>query len=99
VTVLRDLIEVVVGLLVGGVGFLVVGGLLFVAIVSVEELAGKLRWRVCRGRGLRLERYRAEQALHGIRREAIHDMLKTARTHRYVYDDDVIEGAAVEVRE
>ncbi len=95
---LRDVIEVVVGLLIGGVGVLVVFGFLFLAIVSVEELAGKVRRRVYRGRSLRLEQYRAERSLHDIRRQAIHDMLETARTHRYPYDD-VIEGTAVEIRE
>lgn len=97
--ILRDLIEVVVGLLVGGVGFLVAGGVLFVAIVSLEGLAGELRRRVSRGRSLRLEQYRAEQAIHGIRRQAIHDMLEAERTHRNIHDGDVIEGTAVEVRE
>lgn len=94
---LRDLIEVIVGLLVGGVGFVVAFGFLFVAIVSVEELAAKVRRRLCRGRELQVEQYRAEQALHHIRRDAIHDMLATART-RGDADDDVIEGTAVEVR-
>lgn len=96
---LRDVIEVVVGLLAGCGGVLVAIGLLAAILVCLDELPGKLRQRVCGGRRLRLERYRAEQALHSLRREAIHDMLETARTHRYAYNDDVIEGTAVEVRE
>lgn len=96
---LRDLIEVVLGLLAAGVIFLVAGGALFVAIVSIEELAGKLRRRMSRSRNLRLEQYRAEQTIHGIRRQAIHDMLDAARTHRSFDDGDVIEGTAVEVRQ
>jgi hypothetical protein len=97
--VLHDLTEVVVGLLGGGVGFFVVVGLVFLAIVSVEEIAGKVRQRVCAGRDLQLERYRAEQDLHDIRREAIHDMLEAEQAERYAYDPDVIEGTAVEVRQ
>jgi hypothetical protein len=94
---LHDVIEVVVGLLVGGAGFLVAAGLLVAVLVCVDELPGKLRQWVSGGRSLRLEQYRAEQALHSIRREAVHDMLETARTHRNAYDD-VIEGTAVEIR-
>jgi hypothetical protein len=94
----HDVIEVVVGVVAGGAGVLVVFGFLFVAFVSVAELAGKVRERMFGGRDLQLEQYRAEQDLHSIRREAIHEMLEAARTHRNAYDDDVIEGTAVEVR-
>ncbi len=94
---LSGVIEVVVGLLVGGVGALLAFGFLFVAFVSAAELAGKVRERMSGGRSLQLEQYRAEQALHDIRREAVHDMLETARTQRYADDPNVIEGTAVEV--
>jgi hypothetical protein len=97
---LRDVIEVIVGLLVGSVGFFVVFGFLFVVAVSVAELGGKARRRMCRGRSLRLEQYRAEQALHDIRREAIRDLLETARVQRYANDDpEIIDGTAVEIRQ
>lgn len=74
------------------------GGLLAFVALSVAEFIGKLRDRIRRRRGLLLEQYRAEQAIRNIRREAIHAMLETARPHRNAYDDDVIEGTAVEVR-
>jgi hypothetical protein len=87
---LRDVIEGFVPLLVG-----CGAGLAAFVVMSVAELIGKVR----RGRSLRLERYRAEQSLHEIRRDAICDMLETARTQRYAYDGDIIEGTAVEVRQ
>jgi hypothetical protein len=96
---LGDLIEGVAELLVGLGAGLVVFGLLFLLVVSVVELVGNARRRVCHGRRLRLEQYRAEQALHSIRREAIRDMLEAERGHRYAHNDpDIIEGTAVEVR-
>jgi hypothetical protein len=87
---LRDVIEGFVPLLVG-----CGAGLAAFVVLSVAELIGKVR---C-DRSLRLERYRAEQSLHDIRRDAIHDMLETARTQRDAYDGDVIDGTCVEVRQ
>jgi hypothetical protein len=72
------------------------GGLAAFFVLWVAELLGKLRRRLRRNKRLRLEQYRAEQALHNIRRDAIHDMLETARTYRDTYDG-IIEGTAVEV--
>lgn len=97
--VLRDVIEVVVGLLVGCGGAFVAIGLLMAIIVGAEELSGRLRQRLSGDRSLRLEQYRAEQALHGIRRQGVLDLLAAERQHRMAAEDGVIEGFAVEVRE
>lgn len=96
--VLRDLIAGIVGLIVGGLSCLVVYGVLFVVLVAAVEFFGRVRRRVCRRRNLRLEQYRAEQALRHIRRQAIHDLLDATHTHQDVGDSDVIEGTAVEIR-
>ncbi len=92
--ILHRLIHIFTPLLVcGGVSLVI-----FFAI-SVAELVGKVRRRVRRRRRLRLEQYRAEQAIRRIRRAAVHDMLQASRAQHYAYDDpDIIEGAAVEVR-
>jgi hypothetical protein len=88
---LHDVIEGFAPLLVG-----CGAGLAAFAFLCVAELIGKIRCRVLRGQRLRLEQYRAEQALHSIRRQAVHNMLETARTHPGTYDD-VVEGTAIEV--
>lgn len=74
------------------------GGLTMIACIWVAEAIETRRVRLRRRRTLQLEQYRAEQAIHIIRRQAIHDMLEAERTHPNSYDGDVIEGTAVEVR-
>ncbi len=81
--------------------FLVCGGagLMAFAVVSIAEYVGKIRRRARRRTRLRLEQYRAEQAIRCIRREAICDLLEAERVHRYARNDpDIIESTAVEVR-
>jgi hypothetical protein len=74
------------------------GGVAAFVVLSVAELVGKLRRRLHRDRRLRLERYRTEQAIRSLRREAIRDMLEAERTHLYGHHDpEVIDGTAVEV--
>ncbi len=75
------------------------GGLAVVAVIWVAESIEMIRSRRRRCRSLRVERYRAEQALRDIRRQAIRDLLITERVQRVACDDpDVTESTAVEVR-
>lgn len=73
------------------------GGLMVVVVLSVAERVDKIR-RARRRTRLGLERYRAEQAIRSIRRQAICDLLEAERAHRCAYHDpEVIESTAVEV--
>ena len=75
------------------------GGLAVVAVIWLAESVETIRSRRRRCRSLRVERYRAEQAIRGIKRQAIRDLLVAERVQRTVCDDpDVIESTAVEVR-
>jgi hypothetical protein len=75
------------------------GGLMVVVVLAIAERVGKIRRRARRRTRLRYERYRAEQAIRDIRRQAICDLLVAERAYRYAYNDpDIIESTAVEVR-
>jgi hypothetical protein len=81
--------------------FLLCGGagLTACAVLAIAEYVGKIRRRARRRIRLRLEQYRAEQAIRNIRREAICDLLEAERAHRYAYNDPgIIESTAIEVR-
>jgi hypothetical protein len=81
--------------------FLVCGGagLMAFAVVSIAEYVAKIRRRARRRTRLRLEQYRAEQAIRSIRREAIYDLLKAEHAQRYARNHpDIIESTAVELR-
>ncbi len=75
------------------------GGLAVVAVIWVAKSAETIRSRRRQHKNLWVARYRAEQALHGIRRQAIRDLLVAERAqHVACHDHDVIESTAVEVR-
>jgi hypothetical protein len=75
------------------------GGLAVVAVIWVAKSVETVRSRRRQRRSLWVERYRAEQAIRGIRRQAIRDLLVAERAQRVAcHDPDVIESTAVEVR-
>lgn len=74
----------------------VTGGLVLVWIGAHVEEAWRHMRRASR---LDYERYRAEEEIRNIRREAICDLLEAERAHRYAYHDpNIIESTAVEVK-
>jgi hypothetical protein len=79
-----------------------VSGLVAGAVIWLFWIAGWIErvWRHLRRRSrLEHERYRAEQAIRGIKRQAVHELLTAEREHRdRSGNGEIIEGTAIEVR-
>ncbi len=75
------------------------GGLAVVAVIWVAKSVETIKSRRRQRNNLWVARYRAEQTIRGIRRQAIRDLLIAERAQRVAcHDPDVIESTAVEVR-
>ena len=77
-----------------GVSILIVGAI----VIVVSFVTGVWR-RQRRDSRLDYERYQAEEAIRGIKRRAVHDLLAAERDYRDLGGSgEIIEGTAVEVR-
>lgn len=75
------------------------GGLAVVAVIWVAKSVETIRSRRRKHKNLWVTRYRAEQTIRDIRRQAIRDLLVAEQAQRVAcHNPDVIESTAVEVR-
>ncbi len=76
----------------------VVAGFVIWIVIALIAFGEWVLDRLPRGSRLEYQRYRAEQDIRGIRRQAVLDLLDAEHDQRLAYDDhDIIEGTAVEV--
>lgn len=81
-----------------GCAVLVVGGFVLWIVIALIAFVEWICDHLPGSSGLEYERYRAQQEIRSIRRQAVRDMLEAESRQRLAYcDADVIEGTALEV--
>ncbi|MHB8243572.1 MAG: hypothetical protein ACYDHN_16490 [Solirubrobacteraceae bacterium] len=82
-----------------GCAVLVVGGFALWIVIALIAFVEWICDHLPGNSGREYERYRAQQEIRSIRRQAVRDMLDAESAQRLAYSDpDIIEGTAVEWR-